>query len=733
MSGIGNTKQLQSLSNCFVIEEPYDSYGGILKTDQEQVQIMKRRGGVGFDISTIRPRGLKTANAARTTDGIEVFMERWSNSCREVAQGGRRGALMLTISCHHPQILDFIRIKRDLKKVTGANISVRVTDEFMNAVENDKTVQLRFPVEKDVEHLVEKDVSAKEIWDELIKGAHDYAEPGILFWDTFISQSPADIYASDGFKTVSTNPCAELGLPSGDSCRLIIVNLASFVVNAFLHDASFSYELFHDIVIKAQRLMDDLVDLEVECVDKIIEKISSDPEPLSIRKIELDLWLNIRKKAIAGRRTGLGITGLGDMVAMLNMRYGSKEAIEQVGNVYRALAVATYTSSAIMAGERGTFPLYDQKREAGHPFIERLLDSSDELRSLVTKYGRRNIACNTTAPAGTVSLMTQTTSGIEPVFLLSYKRRAKISNSDVDARVDYIDALGDKWQEFDVIHPKLKTWMDVTGESDILKSPYANSTSADIDWESKIHMQAAAQKWIDHSLSNTVNLPENTPIDVTKRIYMLGWKLGCKGVTVYRAGSRSGVLIDSKKTNATFVDHQAPKRPKELPCKIHHANVKGELWTILVGLLNDRPYEVFGGLSKYVEIPKKYDEGILIKSDKKATNATYDLKIGNGSGFVIKNVVDQFDNPNHSVMTRMISLSLRHGASVQYIAEQLQKGEKDADMSSFSRVISRVLKMYIKDGTASTGVKKCEVCSGTDIVYAEGCATCLSCSWSKCG
>lgn len=1202
MSGIGHPYQIQSLSNCFVIDAPYDSYAGILKTDQEQVQIMKRRGGVGFDLSTIRPKGMLTANAARTTDGIEVFMERWSNSCREVAQGGRRGALMLTISCHHPQVRDFINIKRDLKKVTGANISIRLTDEFMNAVKDGTTVELRFPVQKDAKHVLKQSVDARALWDEMIEAAHNFAEPGLLFWDTITNRSPADIYAAEGFGTVSTNPCltgdvrvavadgrglvpikelADAGLdvpvyacdaegqiiiktmrhprltgrnmpvyrvtiegghsfkatknhklrmvdgsykevkdlaagdqlyiayrrpgslveltnggvkrdeqkyiilensktrksehrliwesnhgnvPRGcvihhadfnsfnnvitnlvcmdvnehrdlhasrmmgdnnpmrraqtewsdekwaeysknmsestaglsngraydvsdeqiiehalafakslgrrfstqewfeycasnslpcltkfrqlalgsyeefaidvanklgfadadvdprtqkrlveaikqgyetrvnrdkafptlevkrtceecksifwceydyrevafcgascsnryvnrttdvngrrtttinetykkkseetkkkildafskvkfelgreplqvevieeckkqgipfrlktkhgfkcwqevkeaaalhnhrvisveyvgeedvfngtvddvhdfhiavnenllinnkncgeitlcpdDSCRLMLVNLTSFVRNPFTISSVFDWKLFSEIVEKAQRLMDDLIDLEIECVDKIIAKIHTDPEPDDVKRIELELWHRIKEKALKGRRTGLGITGLGDMLAMLGLRYGSDQSIAMTEDVYKQLAISTYTSSAKLAKERGAFPIFDWEREKEHVFIKQLLDADEELRELVSTHGRRNIACNTTAPAGTVSLMTQTSSGIEPVFLISYTRRSKVSASDKNAVVSFVDELGDRWQEFEVFHHGFKKWMQVTGKTskDVGESPYIGATSADIDWEAKIRLQAAAQKWVDHSISNTTNIPEETPIDVTKTIYMRGWELGCKGVTIYRAGSRSGVLV---KKESVFKQHSAPKRPKELQCHIHHVNIKNEAWTILVGLLDSKPYEIFGGSSRFIEIPKRYEEGVLVKNERKAVNSTYDLKI-DGTDFVIKNVVEQFDNPNYAVMTRMISLAMRHGASIQYVVEQLQKGDKDADMFSFSKVIARVLKSYIEDGTQTTMVKQCPQCNGTQFAYQENCPKCLSCGWSKC-
>lgn len=741
MAGIGNPFQLQSLSNCFVVQSPYDSYGGILKTDQELVQIMKRRGGVGFDLSTIRPKGFATSNAAKTTDGIEVFMERWSNSCREVAQGGRRGALMMTISCHHPQIRDFIKIKRDLTKVTGANISIRLTDEFMEAVKSKEQVQLRFPVEKDAQHLVSEMVDANMIWDEIIESAHNFAEPGLLFWDTIKKFSPADVYIKEGFETVSTNPCSEIGMCFDDSCRLILINLTSFVINKFTDKAFFDVKTFSYVVQKAQRLMDDLVDLEVECIDKIIEKIKTDPEPDNIKQTEIELWQRIKNKGLQGRRTGLGVTGFGDALAMLGIVYGSKQEIDgqnpcltMTELMYKTLAVETYRSSAILAKERGAFPIFDYEREKNHPFVQMMIDSDEEVAQLIKLYGRRNIACNTTAPAGSVSLMTQTTSGIEPAFLLNYTRRSKISGNDKNATVSFVDKLGDKWQEFEVFHHGFKEWMDVTGNTllDIEKSPYFKATSNDTDWEMKIKMQSVAQKWLDHSISSTTNIPEHTSIDVTKKIYMTGWESGCKGVTIYRANSRMGVLVDkTAEEKNEFEQHSAPKRPKELKCKIHHANIKNETWTLLIGMLDDMPYEIFGGLSRYVVIPKKYDEGFLIKNVKKASISTYDLKLGDDD-FVIKNVVEQFDNPNYSVMTRMISLALRHGAPLQYVVEQLQKGDRDSDMFSFAKVISRVLKSYIVDGASTTLIKKCESCGGSSFAYQENCPKCLDCGWTRC-
>ena len=734
MSGIGNPYQIQSLSNCFVVDSPADSYGGILKTDQEQVQIMKRRGGVGFDISTIRPSGLSTSNAAKTTDGIGVFMERFSNSCREVAQGGRRGALMLTVSVHHPDIETFINIKRDLKKVTGANISIRLSDEFMEAVEADKNYHLRFPVDPNSDHIVNIEKPAREIWDQIIESAHASAEPGLLFWDNVLKYTPAEAYAEDGFHTISTNPCSEITLSAYDSCRLLLLNLTSFVSDPFTKKASFDYKLFREKTVQAQRLMDDLIDLELECVDKIISKIESDPEPLETRVVELDMWNRIKQAALNGRRTGLGVTGLGDTLAMLGLQYGSKNSIRKTESIYKELALASYYSSCILAKERGSFPVYDFKKEQDHEFIQRIFDADPELREMHRAHGRRNIAITTTAPCGSVSVLTQTTSGIEPAFMLKYTRRKKINPTDTSARVDFVDDLGDRWQEFDVYHHAFKRWMDVSGETEIDKSPYADSTSNDIDWESAVDVQSAAQRWVCHAISKTINLPHDVTVEDVKKVYWRGWKSGLKGVTVYRDGCRSGVLVGEKKdSEVRFKSHSAPKRPEELRCSIHHATIKGEAWTILVGLLDGRPYEVMGGLQKYIEIPRKYKKGVIIKHHYKTKNSRYDLRIGkNGDSILIKDIVSVFDNPNQAGFTRTISLALRHGAPINYVVEQLQK-DTEADMFSFSKVIARVLKGYIKDGTLP-GNSVCESCGaeGT-LVYQEGCVMCTSCGHGKCG
>ena len=746
MSGIGNDYQIQSLSNCFVIENPHDSYGGILKVDQEQVQIMKRRGGVGFDISSIRPRGRSTSNAARTTDGIEVFMERFSNSCREVAQGGRRGALMLTISVHHPQILDFINIKRDLKKVTGANISIRLSDNFMKAVVKDDEYELRWPVDSP-EPSIKHQINATEVWDKIIESAWASAEPGLLFWDNAKNTTPADIYEAEGFGSTSTNPCGEIILSPYDSCRLMVINLMGFVHKPFTDRAYFDFEEFSTVTQIAQRLMDDMIDLEIEQVDKILIKIENDPEPQPVKDVEYNLWLKIKKAALTGRRTGLGVTAVGDVLAALGIQYGSDDSIKKVEDIYKTLAINAYRASCVLAKERGAFPIHDHQREENHPFLTRIWNAAPDVYDMSKKYGRRNIALTTTAPAGSVSTQTQTTSGIEPAFLLHYKRRKKINPNETNVKVDFIDPSGDKWQEFTVYHHGFKNWLDNnvdlnkdnSPEDLVMLSPYLGSTANEIDWLAKVNLQAAAQRWVCHAISNTTNIPADTSKDVVKDIYMEGWKSGCKGVTVYRDGCRTGVLVKDEGSTTekeTISVVNAPKRPEILNCEIHRVTIKGEDWTILIGLYKDHPYEVFGGLSEYVEIPRNYSKGKIRKRFRKSMPSKYDLIIGsNGDEIAIKDIVKVFDNPNHTAFTRTISLTLRHGVPIHYLIEQLQK-DKDADLFSFSRVIARCLKKYIKDGTkASNGTLECNCKNSAEcnIVYQEGCATCLTCGYAKCG
>ena len=739
MSGIGNEAKLQSLSNCFVIEAPEDSYGGILKADQEQVQIMKRRGGVGFDISTIRPKGMYTSNAAKTTDGIEVFLDRFSNSCREVAQGGRRGALMLSISVHHPQVMEFIKIKRDLTRVTGANISVRVTDEFMESVKKDITYQQRWPVDSD-DPEVQDYTSAKEVWNALIEGAHASAEPGVLFWDTATRMTPSDAYTDVGFGSVSTNPCGEIILSPYDSCRLMLMNLTSFVDNAWTANASFDWGKFRTITRKAQRLMDDMIDLEIEQINKILAKIDDDPEKTDTKEPERKLWLKIKKVAQNGRRTGLGITGLGDALAMLGQRYGDDASIETTERIYKWLALASYEESIQLAKERGAFEIFSHRKEKGHPFLERIISelTPDVVENYRT-YGRRNIANTTTAPAGSVSCLTQTTSGIEPAFMLYYKRRKKVQNGE---EVMFVDDLGDEWKEFNVYHHKFKEWMSETHVSDeevdiaIEHSPYFGATANEIDWRAKVKLQSVAQKWICHAISNTTNLPADVSVETVKDIYMLGWELGCKGITVYRDGSRSGVLVatdDKKEKSSAIIERNAPKRPEELECDIYHTSIKGQKWVVLIGLLDGKPYEVIGGEADQIEIPSRYRSGKLYKRIFKTLNSKYDLSVGEGDDeLILKDVVSVFDNPNHAGYTRVISTSLRHGVPVQYLFEQMQK-DKEMDMFSFSKVIARCLKNYIDNGTSASD-KICSECGAEDsLVDQEGCVTCKSCGSGKCG
>jgi ribonucleoside-diphosphate reductase alpha chain len=741
MAGIGNPYQNMSISNCFVIDSPYDSYAGLLKTDQEEAQIMKRRGGVGFDISTIRPKGLGTANAAKTTDGIGVFMERFSNTCREVAQGGRRGALMLSISVHHPEIETFINIKRDKTKVTGANISVRLTDDFMKAVKEDAEYELRFPVDSPFP-IISKMVKAKDIWDQIIESAHDSAEPGLLFWDTVQRRTPAEAYTE--FKSVSTNPCGEIVLSPYDSCRLLLVNVVSFVKNPFTTKAKFDWELYGDVCIKAQRLMDDMVDLEVECIDQILAKIDIDPEPEDVKAIERGLWEKIRHACVTGRRTGTGVTAVGDAVAALGLCYGSDESIKAVEDIYQQLAAGAYISTITLAQERGSFPAYDYELEKNNEFIQQIMDTVSGLENLRKKYGRRNVALTTTAPAGSVSVLTQTTSGIEPAFMLSYTRRKKINPIDGDVTPDFVDELGDKWLEFPVYHHWFKKWMEVTGKTKVEDSPYNGALANDIDWVQKVKLQAAAQKWICHAISNTTNLPADVSVETVKDIYMAGWESGCKGITIYREGSRSGVLVSNEEPTQEIEKpleiyvHNAPKRPIELPCEVHHMTVQGEKWTFFVGMLGDKPYEIMGGLSKNITMPKRVKNGKTVKHNgptapKARYDFHYDFETDLDNETVLKDIATLFDNATYSAFTRTISLALRHGTDVRFVVEQIQKGaEKEDDLFSFSKAVSRVLKHYIQDGIELTD-KKCLECGAKDLVYQEGCVMCKSCGSSKCG
>jgi len=706
---------------------------------------MKRRGGVGFDVSTIRPKGQPTTNAARTTDGIGVFMERFSNSCREVAQGGRRGALMLTIDCRHPEVETFIDIKRDLKKVTGANISIRFTDEFMQAVESGSDFTLRWPVEMTVEEAqITKVVNARQIWDRFVDAAWASAEPGALFWDTITREGVPDCYRDVGYKTISCNPCGEIALSPYDSCRLMVVNLTSFVRDPFTEKAWFDFKRFDSTVFSAQRLMDDLVDLEVECVDRILHKITIDPQPEHVKQIERDLWQKIRTTGLNGRRTGLGITGLGDALAALGHQYGSDDSIRVTEEIYRGLAIGAHYSSLVLASERGAFPVWSHQKERNHKYLGNVMTAVEEMHpgaiDMWRTTGRRNIALTTTAPVGSVSCVTQTTSGIEPAFLLTYKRRKKITSGDLSTRVDFTDQMGDKWQEYTVYHHWFKKWMDVTGKTDPRESPYWGGTANDIDWMKSVDIQAAAQKWIDHSISKTCNLPSSATRETVNDVYMRAWKSGCKGFTVYRDGCRTGVLLaaeEPKKDKRTEDGRSLPRRKKTLPCDIHRANIRHagnvDSWTVLVGLNEGRPYEVFCGISGIIEIPKKYKTGFITKNGKREGVTTYNLTVpvGDGEELTIKDIISLFNNPTQGAFTRTISLALRHEVPLQYVVEQLQK-DKEGDMFSFSRVIARVLKGYIPDGSKSGDEKQCADCGSDQVFYQEGCISCKSCGWSKC-
>ena len=742
MSGIGNNHSIQSLSNCFVIQGAYDSYASINRTDDEMTAIMKRRGGVGHDISRIRPKNMAVSNAAGSTDGIAVFMDQYSTSTARVAQGGRRGALMLTIDIRHPEIETFINIKRDKERVTSANLSIRMTDAFMQAVKDDTDFTLQWPVDVPVEEAkVTSVVRAKTIWDQIVDAAWDNAEPGVLFWDTVKKWTPSDAYTSLGYGSISTNPCGEIVLSAYDACRLLLINVVTYVKDAYLPAASFDFKTFAKDAVSSQRLMDDLVDLEIEAIDRIIAKVESDPEPEEEKIRELSLWKRVRAANVNARRTGLGITALGDAFAALGVKYGSPESIEWTERIYKQLALSAHASSVVLAKERGAFPVFSHDLEKDHPFLNRLSEASlVSVNNMYAQYGRRNICLTTTAPAGSVSTQTQTTSGIEPTIFLEYVRSRKINPNDGDTRVDRVDALGDKWQEYKVYHHGVANWMEATGKTDVKESPYFGATCNEIDWIASVDVQAAAQKWIEHSISKTCNLPENVSKDVVSQCYMRAWELGCKGFTVYREGSRDAVIVsaDSKKNDSNdhlqgrIVENHAPKRRKELPCDIHQVKIAGEGWTILVGLLDGKPYEVFGGLSSLIEIPRKRTTGRLAKNGRKNGVTTYNLFFGDEDDQVkIGDVISVFDNPIHGSFTRTISLALRHGIPPLYIVEQLIK-DKSSDMQSFSRIISRVLKTYIKDGTKPSQ-QICEGCGaqGT-IIYYEKCVKCINCEWGKC-
>ncbi|NPV12960.1 MAG: adenosylcobalamin-dependent ribonucleoside-diphosphate reductase [Ignavibacteria bacterium] len=757
MSGIGNTKQIVSLSNCFVIGNNYDSYGSIMLTDQEQVQLMKRRGGVGHDISHLRPSFSPVKNSALTSTGIVSFMERYSNSTREVGQDGRRGALMLSCSIHHPDAEKFIDAKLEEGKITGANISLRITDDFMKSVIDNKTYIQQFPVDSK-SPIIKKEVEAKPIFDKIIHNAWKSAEPGILFWDTIQRESVADCYSDYGFKTTSTNPCGEIPLCPYDSCRLIAINLLSYVNNPFTNKANFDFKLFEKHAKIAQRMMDDIIDLELEKIDQILEKIETDPEPDFIKQVEIELWQKIRDMCIKGRRTGIGVTAEGDMLAALNLTYGTKEATDFAIKVHKTLAISVYKSSCLLAKERGSFEIFNAELEKNNPFIKRLAEADTELSELL-KQGRRNISLLTIAPTGTVSLMTQTTSGIEPVFLPAYKRKRKINPNDKDVRIDEVDENGDSWEHYTVLHHGFIKWLNINNydiknvmnlsqeelNKLVEKSPYYKATSNDVDWVEKVRMQGEIQKWVDHSISVTVNLPANVTEEIVHKVYLTAWKSGCKGVTVYRDGSRGGVLgsLDKKEKQQIediIMESHAPKRPKMLKCDILRFQNNKEKWIGFVGLLNDKPYEIFTGLLDSFQVPTFVENGWIkkvkeIKKDegKDVKVSRYDFVYIDKDGYEqeIRGLSRAFDREYWNY-AKLMSGILRHGMPLPNVISLIDSLNLKGDsIVSWKVGVKRMLKRYLKDGEIVKG-QTCPDCGNDHLKFESGCVICSSCGWSKC-
>ncbi len=758
MAGIGNNYQVGSLSNCFVIglDGTPDSYGGIIKIDEEQVQLMKRRGGVGHDLSHIRPKGSPVKNSALTSTGLVPFMERYSNSTREVAQDGRRGALMLSVSIKHPDSEAFIDAKMTEGKVTGANVSVRIDDEFMKAVEAQTEYTQTYPIDSE-NPKYKKTIDAVALWRKIVHNAWQSAEPGVLFWDTITRESVPDCYADLGFKTISTNPCGEIPLCPYDSCRLIAINLYSYVVNPFTKDAYFDYDLFRKHVASAQRMMDDIIDLEMEKIDRILAKIESDPETLEVKTTELNLWNKIRRKTLQGRRTGVGTTGEGDMIAAMGLRYGTVEATDFSVEVHKTLALAAYGSSVNMAKERGAFEVFDAEREKNNPFINRLKDADPKLYEDMVKYGRRNIACLTIAPTGTTSLMTQTTSGIEPVFLPVYKRRRKVNPNDPSVRIDFVDENGDAFEEYVVYHHKFITWMQINGiqvkqdysqeEIDelIKRSPYYKATSNDINWLEKVNMQGRIQKWVDHSISVTINLPSDVSEDLINDLYLQAWKAGCKGCTVYRDGSRSGVLVATQKEKKkekekeviAVEEHNVLKRPIELEADVVRFQNNKEKWIAFIGLVNGKPYEIFTGLADDddgIFCPKSVSKGKIIKAIDELGNKRYDFQFINKRGYktTIEGLSDKF-NPEYWNYAKLISGVLRYGMPIDKVIKLVNSLELNSEsINTWKMGVERALKKYLPNGTQASG-QKCPHCGQETLVYQEGCLICTSCGTSRCG
>ncbi len=756
MTGIGNDYQIASLSNCFVIglDGQADSYGAIIRIDEEQVQLMKRRGGVGHDLSHIRPKGSPVKNSALTSTGLVPFMERYSNSTREVAQDGRRGALMLSVSIKHPDSEAFIDAKMTEGKVTGANVSVKIDDDFMNAAVNGGTYKQQYPIDSDSPVYV-KDIDASGLWKKIIHNAWKSAEPGVLFWDTILRESVPDCYADLGFRTVSTNPCGEIPLCPYDSCRLLAINLYSYVVNPFTPDAYFDYDLFKKHVGLAQRIMDDIIDLESEKIEMILAKIDSDPESMEVRQTERHLWEKIQRKTLQGRRTGVGITAEGDMIAALGLRYGTEEATDCAELIQKTLALAAYRSSVMLAKERGAFEIFDAKREEKNPFINRLREADPALYEDMLKYGRRNIACLTIAPTGTTSLMTQTTSGIEPVFLPVYKRRRKVNPNDSEARVDFVDETGDAFEEYIVFHHKFVTWMQANGysaskkytqeevEELVAKSPYYKATSNDVDWLQKVRMQGRIQKWVDHSISVTINLPNDVSEELVDSLYVEAWRCGCKGCTVYRDGSRSGVLIatDKKKKKEDCNCMQPPvivsTRPRELDADVVKFQNNREKWIAFVGLLNGRPYEIFTGLAdddEGIMLPKNVSKGTIIKSYDEDGNKHYDFQFKNKRGY--KMTIEGLDgkfNPEYWNYAKLISGVLRYGMPIDQVIKLVQGMELNSEsINTGKNGGERAWNNSLPNGMEAKG-QKCPNCGLETLIYQEGCLICTNCGASKCG
>ena len=761
MAGIGNNLQVGSLSNCFVIGlkgEP-DSYGGIIKIDEEQVQLMKRRGGVGHDLSHLRPKGAEVKNSALTSTGLVPFMERYSNSTREVAQDGRRGALMLTVSVKHPDSEAFVDAKMTEGKITGANVSLKIDDAFMQAAIEGKEYTQQYPIHAEKPKYTQK-IDATTFWNKIIHNAWQSAEPGVLFWDTIIRESLPDCYADLGFKTVSTNPCGEIPLCPYDSCRLLAINLYSYVENPFTPNAKFNFSKFKEHVMYAQRMMDDIIDLEMEKIETIIAKIEADPETDEVKATELNLWKKIKDKTSQGRRTGVGTTAEGDMIAAMGLTYGTEEATKFSVEVHKTLALAAYRSSVMLASERGAFPVFDYKREVNNPFMNRLKEADPELYDLMVKYGRRNIACLTIAPTGTTSILTQTTSGIEPVFLPVYKRRRKVNANDKEVRVDFVDESGDAFEEYVVYHPKFITWMNINGievkdnytqeqiDEIVAKSPYYKATSNDVDWLNKVKMQGAVQKWVDHSISVTINLPNDVSEEMVNKLYVEAWKSGCKGCTVYRDGSRSGVLISLKNEKKKTTENAAPspadengfvthKRPIELDADVVRFQNNKEKWIAFIGLIDGKPYEIFTGIADDDEgifCPKSVSKGKIIKVIDENGQKRYDFQFVNKRGFktTIEGLSEKF-NPEFWNYAKLISGVLRYRMPIAQVLKLVGSLELDNQSINTWKVgVERALKKYLPNGEKASG-QTCPNCGQESLVYQEGCLICTNCGTSRCG